>query len=142
MIRQILLSQLVAMIKVGYDANRITASGAAIWRDEDSPDEPYNLVLYWKNKIHCGQKDMSFCMTLDGKYKDYPVLHAYYFAGDNCNDHTRFLYEIIANEIQVLDDLGIVGGQISNRKSLTAIKPHEVYIAKLKAKSPELFGGK
>jgi len=32
MIRQILLSQLVAMIKVGYDANRITASRVAIWR--------------------------------------------------------------------------------------------------------------
>jgi hypothetical protein len=39
-------------------------------------------------------------------------------------------------------DLGIVGGQISNRKSLTTIKPHEVYIAKLKAKRPDLFGGK
>jgi hypothetical protein len=61
------------------------------------------------------------------------VYHAYYFNGDNCNDYTRFLYKIMADNVDIVDDLGITGhGAEIGRKSISKINPREVLRDKIR----------
>jgi hypothetical protein len=39
-----------------------------------------------------------------------PILEAYYYYGDNCNERTDFIWQMIALNTKVYDDIGIVGG--------------------------------
>ena len=39
-----------------------------------------------------------------------PILEPYYYYGDNCNERTDFIWQMIALKTKVYDDIGIVGG--------------------------------
>lgn len=147
MIRQILFSQLVAMIKVSFNTKKITAcDGTLTFMAENRLKNGMSgqmLRIKWKRGQRCsGRETMYLCMSLQEKSKQGYILHAYYFDGDNCNMQTRFLYEVMANEIDIVDDLGIVGYGIDYRKNLININPFDVRLERLKAENPELFGGK
>lgn len=109
---------------------------------EDESDG--NLSIEWDRGIGNGQEKHYLCFTLDGfEYKSewmkkrgislwregwsyntkgnlhvldspQPFLRAYYYGGDNCNDRTDFLWQIVALQTKVYDDIGIVGGGWGN----------------------------
>lgn len=138
MLRDINLSQLLAMISVSMSAKQVKITGGDLgWRDLSSVDVTqncHNLTLGWKGlgRTYC------LCMTLDEmrsraawtpeeKYK-MPILRAFYFSGDNCNHRTKFIYEIMGNEIDIIDDIGIVGnGGSYAKKNLLKFDPNEIY---------------
>lgn len=60
------------------------------------------------------------------------VYRAYYYEGNNCNDGTRFLYKIMADEIKIVDDLGITkhGSEIG-KTYLTKLSAQQYFSAKI-----------
>lgn len=103
-----------------------------------------SLSIEWDRGIGCGSDKPYLCFTLDefqystewmknhgihlwregwryrrdGNHHDLdepvPVLRAYYYNGDNCNDRTDFLWQLVALQTKVYDDIGIVGGGWGN----------------------------
>ena len=147
MIKDILLSQLLALISVSGSVKQIKLrDGDLVWRADDSIDcsnNSHHVSIKWKRSKYCGSENQYLCMTLQTMRKPYewcedkkkyykPVLKAYYYEGDNCNSHTKFIYEIIGNEIEIIDDIGLVGnGGTYERKNLLNIDPYQVYYDKV-----------
>ena len=107
-------------------------------------DGSNSLSIEWDRGIGTGSEKPYLCFTLDGfeyssewlkkrgiylwreewtmrtsgnaHYLDQPVpvLRAYLYCGDNCNDRTDFLWQMVALKTKVYDDIGIVGGGWGN----------------------------
>lgn len=103
-----------------------------------------SLRIGWDRGLGCGLENPYLCFTLkgfeysaewmkkrgvslwregwsyrtDGNHHDLdepvPVLEAYHYDGDNCNDRTDFLWQMVALRTKVYDDIGIVGGGWGN----------------------------
>lgn len=148
MIKEIMLSQILAMIAVSFNTKRVTIGfGDLQWREEKDVDVNKNshiVSIEWYENGNTKARLMDLCMSLVDKRKPYKhaedkdkqyILHAYNFDGDNCNTYTRFLYEIIANDIDIIDDIGLVGGKYYNQKgpnpNLLKINPHELFADKV-----------
>ena len=150
MIKDINLSQLLALIAVSGSVKQIKMSGGDLaWRADDNIDvtkNSHSIILRWKRSEFCGSEQQELCMQLRDMRKPYPwekhkdnrfyepVFHAYYYRGDNCNRRTKFLYEIMGNEIDIIDDIGLVGnGGEYARKNLLKIDPNEIYKQKVRS---------
>ena len=150
MIRDINLSQMLAMIAVSGNIKKIkTGSGNLAWskwEEVDPTKDSYTIDITWDRGEYCGSDNQYICMALQEIRKPYPherhkdnrfyepILHAYYYRGDNCNRNTKFIYEIIGNEIDIIDDIGLVGngGEYRN-KNLLKINPHDIYRMKVRS---------
>lgn len=151
MIREINLSQLLAVIAVSGSVKRIeVCDGDLVWQKMETVDvtkHSHTVSVQWKRSKFCGSEIQRLCMILDDMREPYrwfdattthskrflePVLHAYYYDGDNCNEKTRPIYECIANDIDIIDDIGLVGnGGAYKRKNLLLIDPNEVFSMKV-----------
>lgn len=126
--KRIMLSQLLALIAVSFDTKKVRGSyGILNWVKTKSEALHHCLTLIWKRGRCCGIENMQICMILDRFDSAKPIFRAYYFDGDNCNDRTRFIYECMANETDIVDDIGIVGAgeKITRRTNLLKINPHD-----------------
>ncbi len=149
MIKDINLSQLLAMIAVSGSVKKIgMRDGDLFWRGMDTVDvteNSHSISIGWKRGDFFGSEYQYLCMMLDDLRKPYawekhkdnrfyePILHAYYYQGDNCNRRTKFIYEIIGNEIDIIDDIGLVGNKGEyKRKNLLKIDPNEIYRMKVR----------
>lgn len=149
MIKDINLSQLLALIAVSGSVKQIKMrDGDLFWRTMDSVDVTENshtISIEWKRGQFFGSERQYIYMQLQELRKPYawekhsdnrfymPILKAYYYQGDNCNDRTKFIYEIIGNEIEIIDDIGIVGnGGEYQRKNLLKIDPNDIYAMKVR----------
>ena len=102
------------------------------------------LRIQWDRGIGCGDEKPYICFSLkgfeystewqkkrgiwlwrehwdmktSGNHHDLdepkPVLEAYLYHGDNCNDRTDFIWQLVALGTKVYDDIGIVGGGWGN----------------------------
>ena len=124
MIQEIMMSQVLALIQVGYDTKSIWCAGNYITTHETADVEQFAqhfITLCWKGKFIC-DKDYRLHMSLSDIRKPYyladpvkdrryyePIFKAYYFEGDNCNDYSQFIYELIGNKIAIVDDIRIAG---------------------------------
>ena len=150
MIKDINLSQLLALIAVSGSVKKIEmCDGDLCWRKMGTVDvtkNSHSVRISWEKSNYFGSENQYLCMQLQElrkpypweKYKDNrfhePILHAYYYRGDNCNSRTKFLYEIIGNEIDIIDDIGLVGnGGEYERKNLLKIDPNEIYRMKVRS---------
>ena len=149
MLQEINMSQMLAMIGVSYNTKQVKmVEGDLTWAGMDSVDiteNSHTIVIGWKEHyISGGSKEHRLCMTLmdmrkpvpwghkEKKFHE-PILKAYYYTGDNCNSDTQFIYEIMANKIKIIDDIGLVGnGGEYKKKNLLKIIPDEVYSMKLR----------
>lgn len=146
---KILFSQLIALISASFETNKIQIrDGYLAWCNrpikEDELEHSHNLSIKWKRS---GYIDCYLCMTLDGRlnknsssfYDDY-YFSAFYFYGDNCHDRTRFLFELMANETMIIDDLGIVehGGEIG-KTYLTNLKHSDYASAMVNARGKKVI---
>lgn len=151
MINEINLSQLLAIIAVSGSVKRIELSdGDLVWRKMESVDVTRNshmVSIQWKRSQFCGSDIQRLCMMLEDMRLPYrcfdstrcdskrflePVFHAYYYEGDNCNQKTRPIYECIANNIDIIDDIGLVGnGGTYKRKNLLIIDPNQIFSMKV-----------
>ena len=149
MIKEINLSQLLALIAVSGSVKQIKMrDGDLVWRSMENVDVQTNshtISLWWKKGEYCGSDTQYICMKMDELRKPYaweshadnrfyePILHAYYYQGDNCNRRTRFIYEIIGNQIDIIDDIGLVGNAGEyERKNLLKIDPNQIYRMKVR----------
>lgn len=125
------MSQLIGLISASHETNKIQIKdGDLAWRcgkiDEVHIGE-HSLSIKWDRGSGYGSQDPHLCLSLvrmeKGHFNNKYFFTAYYYYGDNCNDRTRFLYKIMADEIEILDDLGIVGhgGEIG-KTYLTKLK--------------------
>lgn len=126
---EILLSQLIALIKCSFRTKYVaTQDGDLCWRkfeDLDPSKGCHSLSIWWKRgEGICGHPRMHLCMTLEDirpKHRTFGerrgILKAYYFEGDNCNERTRFLYKIMADEVEIIDDIDLIGN-INGKKRL------------------------
>lgn len=150
MIHEIQLSQVLALVSVGYRTKKIWCTGNAITTIERFfPEEfvQHNATLCWKNDAGLFGRDMRLHISLDDIRKPYyladavrdkryyePIFRAYYFEGDNCNDYSQFIYELIGNRIAIVDDIRLAGSKYgvpykNNRKfNLLDVDPHKVSI--------------
>ena len=150
MIRDINLSQVLAMIAVSGSVKQIKVRDGDLawrkWKKIDVTDNSHCVTIEWKRSEFFGSERQFLCMQLQEMRKPYawekhednrfyePILHAYYYEGDNCNSRTKFLYEIIGNEIDIIDDIGLVGnGGEYDRKNLLRIDPNEIYKMKVRS---------
>ena len=150
MTKDINLSQLLALIAVSGSVKKIEMrDGDLFWRKMDTVDvakNSHSISISWKQSEFFGSENQYLCMSLDELRKPYPwekhednrfyepILHVYYYYGDNCNSRTKFLYEIIGNEIDIIDDIGLVGnGGEYKRKNLLKIDPNEIYRMKVRS---------
>lgn len=151
MINEINLSQLLAIIAVSGSVKRIELSdGDLVWRKMESVDVTRNshmVSIKWKRSQFCGSDIQRLWMMLedmrlpnrcfdstrcDSKRFLEPVFHAYYYEGDNCNQKTRPIYECIANKIDIIDDIGLVGnGGTYKRKNLLIVDPNQIFSMKV-----------
>ena len=151
MISEINLSQLLAIIAVSGSVKRIELSdGDLVWLKMESVDVTRNshvVSIQWKRSQFCGSDIQRLCMMLEDMRIPYrwfdsircnskrflePVFHAYYYEGDNCNQKTRPIYECIANNIDIIDDIGLVGnGRSYKRKNLLIIDPNQIFSMKV-----------
>ena len=151
MIREINLSQLLAVIAVSGSVKRIeVCDGDLVWRKLETVDVTSNshmVSIQWKRSEFCGSEIQRLYMRLEDMRKPYgwfdstrcdskrflePVFHAYYYEGDSCNRKTRPIYECIANDIDIIDDIGLVGnGGAYNHKNLLFIDPNKVFSMKV-----------
>lgn len=142
--KQILMSQLLALIAVSFDTKKITCSGWYGWSVPDRiPDlecDSHQLELRWNKRQY-------LCMTLTDCRKPYRwctnqqdyqwIFRAFYFSGDNCNDRSRFLFSIMADETPIIDDIGIIGGGYAkpykngHKHNLLTINPHQLFSDKV-----------
>lgn len=138
-----MLSQVIAMIKASFDTKAVLSSGGDIWwREPENIDteSSHSFSIKWKRGRCCGSEEMSLYFSLEdirAKYnrkqallemdKEY-VFHIYLFRGDNCNDRTQFLYWLMGNQIDIIDDLGLCSLVYKNpsRKRLDKINPFDV----------------
>ncbi len=142
--KRLFLSQLVGLISATYETRDIkVSSNYSTWEGVffdyggiptkkgvyDVPGRISSISLYWKNKVHTGSKEQELHISFDQvkvgfcyhNKKPYftPVGSIYLYHGDNCNDHTYFIYYLIGNEVDIIDDLGVVGASDKiGRKSL------------------------
>ena len=151
MISEINLSQLLAIIAVSGSVKRIELSdGDLVWLKMESVDVTRNshvVSIQWKRSQFCGSDIQRLCMMLEDMRIPYrwfdsircnskrflePVFHAYYYEGDNCNQKTRPISECIANNIDIIDDIGLVGnGGSYKRKNLLIIDPNQIFSMKV-----------
>ena len=127
--KEILLSQLIALIKCSFKTNYVaTENGDLTWRTFESIDPSkysHTLSIWWKRgEGICGHPRMNLCMVLKDIRPRAPwlnekryVLNAYNFDGDNCNERTRFLYKIMADQVDIIDDINLIGN-INGKKRL------------------------
>ena len=118
---EILFSQLIALIKCSFKTTYVATCGGDLdflqIENIDPLKECHSLMIKWKRgEGICGHPWMHLCMTLENIRPKYRysgekrgILQAYYFEGDNCNERTRFLYKIIADGIEIIDDIGVIG---------------------------------
>ena len=149
MLRDINLSQLLALIAVSGSVKQIKlCDGDLVWRKMETVDvtkNSHSVGIRWKRGEFFGSEVQSLHMTLRDLRKPYawenhkdnrfyePILRAYYYCGDNCNRRTKFIYEIIGNEIDIIDDIGVVGnGGEYERKNLLKIDPNEIFGMKVR----------
>ena len=149
MIQEINLSQMLAMIAVSGSVKQVKVrDGDLTWRATGSIDPTKNshmISIWWKRSKYSGSEHQYICMSLqemrkpcswDKEEKNFlePVLEAYYYHGDNCNSRTQFIYEIIANKIKIIDDIGLVGngGEYHDRTNLLKIDPNKIYEMKVR----------
>ena len=124
----ILFSQLLALIKCSFKTKYVATSGGDLYylsiEDIDTTKECHSLTIKWKRgEGICGHPWMHLCMTLEDIRPKYRysgekrgILQAYYFEGDNCNERTRFLYKIMADGVDIIDDIGLIGnGKLQKR---------------------------
>ena len=150
MIKDINLSQLLAMIAVSGSVKQIKMRDGDLfyrdWKNIDVTDNSHSISIGWKRSEFFGSENQYLCMQLQEIRKPYawekhtdnrfyePILHAYYYFGDNCNRRTKFLYEIMGNEIDIIDDIGLIGnGGEYNRKNLLKIDPNVIYRMKVRS---------
>lgn len=149
MVKDINLSQMLAMIAVSGSVKQIKMrDGDLVWRDwkdVDVTENSHTISIQWDRSDFFGSEKQYIYMQLQELRKPYaweshkdnrfykPILHAYYYQGDNCNSRTKFIYEIIGNEIDIIDDIGIVGnGGEYERKNLLKINPNEIFRMKVR----------
>lgn len=145
---KILFSQLIGLISASFETNKVQIrDGYLAWCNRPMTDKDleksHSLSIKWKRS---GYIDCYLCMSLNGKlkksssfYDDY-YLTAYYFNGDNCNSRTRFLFKLMADEIMIIDDFGIVGhgGEIG-KTSLTKLKHSDYASAMVNARGRKVM---
>ena len=148
MVKDINLSQLLALIEVSGNVKQIKMTGGDLtwrkWKDIDVTKNSHTITIGWKRSNFRGSENQYLCMTLKNLRKPYaweshkdnrfyePILSAYYYEGDNCNKNTKFLWEIIGNSIEIIDDIGLVGnGGEYQRKNLLKINSHEIFRMKV-----------
>ena len=76
----------------------------------------YSSEWLRKRGIYLWREEWTMETSGNAHYLDQPVpvLRAYLYSGDNCNDRTDFLWQMVALRTKVYDDIGIVGGGWGN----------------------------
>ena len=150
MIHEIQLSQVLALIGVGYRTKTIWCDRISMTMFEaESPEEfiQQGVPLRWKDEAGITGRKMALHIFLDDLRKPYytadkvrdrrywePIFRAYYFEGDNCNDYSQFIYELIGNKIAIVDDIRLAGSNYgvphkNNRPfNLLDVDPHQVLV--------------
>lgn len=129
---EIMMSQLIALISASNETTKIRLScGSALYANPPSARQfiPHGLsfVIKWDRGEGHGQKEPYLCLSCirckEGSLYNEYIYHAYYYQGDNCNSRTRFLYGLMADEVEIIDDLGITGhGYEIGKMSLTKLR--------------------
>lgn len=132
---EILLSQLVGLISATFETKKIQIhSGVLAWYtgSVEKTSELNNgiLSIRWARGTGTGCDMPCLYMSVSGFRESCLfkriVLHAYYYVGDNCNERTRFLYWLMADDVDIIDDLGICGhGSEIGKTYLTRLSANE-----------------
>jgi len=151
---EILMSQLIAMISASDETNKIQLhDGSIAWSTPEyfkyrKPHE-HNLSIKWDRGCGFGSRirylNMSLIDCYDSSCITKYIYTAYYYQGDNCNSRNRFLYGILADEVRIIDDLGITGhgGEIK-KTYLTKLSSSEYSrcVSNARERTPLFFKGK
>lgn len=155
---KVMLSQVLAMIKVSFDTKAIMAQNGDLWFMKPENillTSSHSFSIKWKRGRVCGSETMSLHFSLEDirpKYhhaklpleeskKEY-VFRIYNFNGDNCNDRTQFIYWLMGNQIDIIDDLGICSlyDPKFSKKHLDKINPFDVSKELFNLEYPEQKG--
>lgn len=140
--KSILFSQLVGLISASFETKKIQLySGDISWRkytDKIDPIEKgqHTLSIKWDKGSRSGCNEQHLYLSLDKSETSYRstdyIYRAYHYEGDNCNDGTRFLYKIMADEVAIIDDLGITkhGSEIG-KTYLTKLSAQQYFSARI-----------
>lgn len=126
--KRILLSQLLALIKVSFDTKSVTVyPNSVIWAKKPDDAIGNQIELRWKRGQTCGSPEMWLCLQCERFEKGKPIFNAYYFNGDNCNDRSRFLYFLMAEDTDIIDDIALTGANedVKRRTNLLKINPFD-----------------
>ena len=144
---EILMSQLVALIAASHETDKVQiADGELAWREEPIDATGYKAIsIKWNKGKGSGSAYPFLWMVLKdvrersgSSSKEY-VLGAYCYNGDNCNERTRFIYGLMADDVDIIDDLGIIGhAKEIGETYLTKLSPTEYrwYADNTKGKTP------
>lgn len=102
----------------------------------------YSTEWMKKRGIHLWREGWSY--KRDGNHHDLdepaPVLTAYHYHGDNCNERTEWIWQIVALQTKVYDDIGIVGGGWGNYSNgIIAGCKGENFMAREKVEHDKLY---
>ena len=129
--RTIFLSQLLALIAVSFDTKKVTTFPSIVVFGETKEAVTGNEILItWKRGRVYGHEEMHLWLFLDKFEDERPIFHAYYFDGDNCNERSRFIYSVMAEKTEIVDDIALTGAgeSINSRTNLLKINPHDIEV--------------
>lgn len=140
---EILMSHLIALISASHETKNVQLDGGDLAYIEGLSAAATAhfgvLSIKWKRGTGCGCETPRLYMQSVGTRKgnSYPriVLRAYYYQGDNCNERTRFLYWLMADDVDIIDDLGICGhGSEIGKTYLTKLSANEYGVCMVNAR--------
>ena len=126
---KMLLSQVIALIRVSFNTKGIKISNCGLIYSADKYDGSFSIKWKRGNGI-CGHEMMYLYFSYDHTEENYRgkrvVLKIYLFDGDSCNERTQWIYFLIGNQIEIVDDIGLCGScDKYHNKRLEKIKPYE-----------------
>ena len=143
---EILMSQLIGLISASNETNRVQINSGDMALLVGSPEEIMAkecngmLSISWARGTGFGCKTPCLYMKVrdlkksPSSYQRF-VLRAYHYEGDNCNERTRFLYGLMADDVDIIDDLGICGhGSEIGKTYLTKLSANEYGVCMVNAR--------
>lgn len=108
---RVMLSQVFALIKVSFNTSRITISDCGLVYDSEKGG--FFSVKWKRGKGIFGHEMMYLYFSYHHTEEDYrgkrAVLRIYLFDGDSYNDRTQWIYFLLGNQIEIVDDIGLCG---------------------------------
>ena len=140
---EILLSHLIGLISVSHETKNVQLAGgdlAYIAGLSAAVTAPFGVLhIKWKRGTGSGCEIPHLSMKSAGVRENNSyskiVLRAYYYQGDNCNERTRFLYWLMADDVDIIDNLGICGhGSEIGKTYLTKLSAYEYSVCMVNAR--------